>query len=121
MKAIVCVDKNWGIGNADSLLFHIPEDMAFFKRKTIGNVVVMGLATFLSLPGQKPLADRVNIVLSNKEDWSAPGVIVCHSIDELFELLKSCLSLRRCVGLRAAAALLRHRLCHQGGRFKAGR
>ena len=68
MKAIVCVDKNWGIGNADSLLFHIPEDMAFFKRKTIGNVVVMGLATFLSLPGQKPLADRVNIVLSNKED-----------------------------------------------------
>ena len=48
----------------------------------------MGLATFLSLPGQKPLADRVNIVLSNKEDWSAPGVIVCHSIDELFELLK---------------------------------
>lgn len=88
MKAIVCVDKNWGIGNADSLLFHIPEDMAFFKSKTIGNIVVMGLATFLSLPGQKALPDRVNIVLSNDENWSAPGVIVCRSIDELFEVLR---------------------------------
>ena len=88
MKAIVCVDKNWGIGKGNELLYHIPADMKYFKEKTIGNVVVMGLATFRSLPGQKPLADRVNIVISAEKDWSAPGVTVCGSLDELFELLE---------------------------------
>lgn len=84
MKAIVNADKNWGIGNSNELLFHIPEDMKFFKQKTMGNVVVMGLATFLSLPGQKALPDRVNIVISNDEKWSAPDVVAVHSLDELF-------------------------------------
>ena len=88
MKTIVCVDNNWGIGNANDLLYHIPADMKFFKEKTIGNVVVMGLATFLSLPGQKPLTDRVNVVIAADKEWSAPGVIVCHSLEELFVLLK---------------------------------
>ena len=88
MKAIVCVDKNWGIGKGNELLYHIPADMKYFKEKTIGNVVVMGLATFRSLPGQKPLADRGNIVISAEKDWSAPGVTVCGSLDELFELLE---------------------------------
>ncbi len=88
MKAIVCVDKNWGIGNANELLFHIPEDLKFFKSKTIGNVIVMGRETFNSLPGQKALADRVNIVMSTDKSWSAEGVVVCHSINELFEELK---------------------------------
>ena len=59
MKAIVCVDKNWGIGSQGDLLFHIPADLRFFKEKTIGNVVVMGQATFFSLPGQ----DR-------KQEWN---------------------------------------------------
>lgn len=88
MKAIVCVDKNWGIGSANELLYHIPEDMKFFKHKTMGNVVIMGQATFLSLPNQQPLSDRVNIVLCDDENWSAPGIVVCHSLDELFEHLK---------------------------------
>ncbi len=88
MKAIVCVDKNWGIGNANELLFHIPEDLKFFKAKTIGNVIVMGRETFNSLPGRKALADRVNIVMSSDQSWSAEGVVVCHSINELFEELK---------------------------------
>ena len=88
MKAIVCVDRNWGIGNGSSLLYHIPADMRFFKEKTIGNVVVMGLATFLSLPGQQPLRDRVNVVLAADPDWNAEGVIAVHSMEELFEELE---------------------------------
>lgn len=88
MKAIVNADKNWGIGNSNELLFHIPDDMKFFKQKTIGNVVVMGYATFLSLPGQKALPDRVNIVICNVEGWSAPDVIVVRSLDELFAVLR---------------------------------
>lgn len=88
MKAIVNVDKNWGIGLGDSLINHIPADMKFFKAKTTGNVVVMGRSTFLTFPGPRALPNRVNIVLTTDENWSAPDVIVCHSIDELMTQIK---------------------------------
>lgn len=88
MKTIVNVDKNWGIGLGDKLINHIPADMKFFKEKTTGNVVVMGKTTFLTFPGQKALPNRVNIVLTTDPEWSAENVIVCHSLDELFEQLE---------------------------------
>lgn len=88
MKTIVNVDKNWGIGIGSELLNPISADLKFFKQKTTGNVVVMGKATFLSFPRQKALPDRVNIVLTTDKTWSAPDVIVCHSLDELFEQLE---------------------------------
>ena len=88
MKAIVCVDENWAIGSGNDLLYHIPEDMKFFKNKTIGNVVVMGMNTFLSFPNQKPLVDRTNIVLSDDPSFNPEGVIVVRTMDELFELIK---------------------------------
>lgn len=87
MKAIVNVDGNWGIGAGNDLLYHLPEDMKFFREKTTGNVTVMGLATFLSLPGQKPLKDRINVVLAADESFYAEGIIICHTMDELFTTL----------------------------------
>lgn len=62
VKAIVCVDKNWGIGYNGELLFHIPEDMKFFKEKTIGNTVVMGRKTYESIG--KPLKNRENLIIT---------------------------------------------------------
>lgn len=88
MKTIVNADKNWGIGIGSELLNPISADLKFFKQKTTGNVVVMGKATFLSFPGKKALPNRVNIVLTTDKSWSAPDVIVCHSLDELFEQLE---------------------------------
>ncbi len=88
MKAIVNVDKNWGIGIGNSLLNHLSPDMKFFKEKTTGNVVVMGKSTFLSFPGPRALPNRVNIVLTTDKSWSAPDVIVCHSLEELFAQLE---------------------------------
>lgn len=88
MKAIVNVDNNWAIGNGDSLLNRIPADMKFFKEKTTGNVVVMGRKTFMTFPGPKALPNRVNIVITSDKGWSAPDVITCHSLDELFEQLE---------------------------------
>ncbi|NTV91170.1 MAG: dihydrofolate reductase [Clostridiales bacterium] len=64
MKAIVAVDKNWGIGFKGQLLERVSEDMKFFKGQTLGKIVVMGRETLESLPGGKPLKDRTNIVLS---------------------------------------------------------
>ena len=80
MKAIVHVDKNWGIGRGNALMFRLPEDMKFFKQTTTGNVVVMGGNTLRSFPGGRPLKDRKNIVLSRameeREDW-APFPVRC--------------------------------------------
>lgn len=63
MNLIVVVDKNWGIGKGNDLLFRLKEDMRFFKEKTVGKVVVMGSNTLKSFPEGKPLKDRKNIVL----------------------------------------------------------
>ena len=63
MKAIVAVDKMWGIGKKNDLLFSLPEDMKYFREKTLNKVVVMGSNTLKSFPNGKPLKNRTNIVL----------------------------------------------------------
>lgn len=88
MKIIVAVDKNWAIGCGNKLLKSIPEDMKFFKEKTTGHVVIMGRATFQSLPGQRPLKDRVNIVLTRGDQVHHPEVILCKSMEEVLERVK---------------------------------
>lgn len=64
MKAIVNVNRHWGIGLNGDLLVNIPEDMSFFRKTTAGSIVVMGRKTLDSFPGMKPLKGRVNIVLT---------------------------------------------------------
>ncbi len=66
MKAIVAVDKKWGIGKDNGLLFSIPADMKFFRETTAGKVVIMGANTLKSFPNGNPLKNRINIVLSSK-------------------------------------------------------
>lgn len=82
MNIIAAVSSDWGIGLDNQLLFRIPEDQKFFKSMTTDKVVVMGYNTLLSLPGSKPLPNRVNIVLSRKPT-RMPGVVVCESMDAL--------------------------------------
>ena len=55
MKAIVAVDKKWGIGKNNDLLFSLPEDMKFFREKTNGKTVCMGYNTLLSFPNSNRL------------------------------------------------------------------
>ena len=83
MKAIAAVNKNLGIGKDNGLLYSIPDDKKFFRRMTLGKVVVMGRKTLESMPGGKPLKDRTNIVLSRDKNYKAEGVIVCNDIAEL--------------------------------------
>ncbi len=86
MKAIVAVSENWGIGLNNDLLFHIPEDLKYFKEKTLGKVVVMGRKTLESLPGGKPLPKRTTVVLSSAMK-ETEGVIIAKNIDELKNIL----------------------------------
>ena len=62
--AIVHADKEWGIGKGNDMMFSLPADMKFFRTTTMGHTVVMGGNTLRSFPGQKPLKNRTNIVLS---------------------------------------------------------
>lgn len=88
MNLIVAVAKDFAIGKDNKLLFNIPKDMAFFKEKTINNVIVMGEKTYLSLP-KRPLPKRTNIVLSDNPLFEAEGAVVVHNLDELFSQLKA--------------------------------
>ena len=87
MKAIVAVDKEWGIGKNNDLLFSLKQDMDYFRQKTTGKVVVMGSNTLKSFPGGRPLKNRINIVLypgGEKRD----DCIVVDSLQELAVELK---------------------------------
>ena len=86
MNAIVAVDKNWGIGKDNDLLFSIPEDMKFFRQTTLNKIVVMGANTLRSFPNGNPLKNRTNIVLSTSIERD--DCIVCKSLEQLFEELK---------------------------------
>ena len=81
MQAIVCVSENWGIGFQNDLLFHIHADLKRFREKTTGKTVIMGHKTLLSFPGQKPLPNRRNIVLT-RQNISIDGAEVAHSVEE---------------------------------------
>jgi len=89
MIAIVNVDENWGIGKEGDQPFYIPEDLKFFKEKTLGKVIIMGRATLEALPNAKPLPARTNIVLTRQSDFEVENATVCHSFNELFELVKT--------------------------------
>lgn len=88
MNAIVVVDENWGIGRNGGLLTHLPGDLKYYKSRTIGKTVVIGRKTLESFPGGKPLPGRRNIVLTGDPDYEAEDCIICHSKDEVMDVLR---------------------------------
>ena len=87
IKAIVHVDKEWGIGKGNDMMFSLPKDMKFFRETTMGHTVVMGGNTLRSFPGQKPLKNRVNIVLSRGQ--VRDDCVIVRSYDELKTAMKA--------------------------------
>ena len=79
--AIVHADKEWGIGKGNDMMFSLPADMKFFRTTTMGHTVVMGGNTLRSFPGQKPLKNRTNIVLSR--GTVRDDCVIVRSYDEL--------------------------------------
>lgn len=72
------------IGRNGGLPWHLPEDLAFFKRTTSGHPIVMGRKTFESIG--RPLPGRRNIVMTRDPSWSANGVEVIHQPQDLENL-----------------------------------
>ncbi|MFZ4058817.1 MAG: dihydrofolate reductase [Ferruginibacter sp.] len=75
---IVAASTNNAIGLNNELLWHLPNDLKFFKNTTWGFPVIMGRKTFEAV--NKTLPGRVNIVITRNQDWSAPNVVVAHDI-----------------------------------------
>lgn len=84
---ICCVDKNWGLGKKNDLLFHLPKDMAWFKAQTSDSIVVCGLNTLLSFPGGKPLKGRSTICICPPEHEREDCFCV-HDFGTLVKLVK---------------------------------
>ncbi len=87
MIAIASADRRWGIGLKDQLLVRIPSDMKNFRNHTLNHVVVLGRKTLAGFPNGLPLAQRTNIILSRKKDFTVRGGITVSSKEELLREL----------------------------------
>jgi dihydrofolate reductase len=80
LAIIVAVDENNAIGKDNKLLWHITEDLKYFKLITNGHPVIMGRKTFESIGCALP--GRMNIVISRNPQFAATGCCVVSSLDE---------------------------------------
>lgn len=80
ISLIVAASTNNVIGKDNQLLWHLPNDLRFFKNTTWGSVVIMGRKTFESV--NKPLPGRLNIVITRQSDWQQNGVIKVGSLSD---------------------------------------
>lgn len=74
------------IGRDGAMPWHVPEDLAHFKRTTLNHPVIMGRRTWDSLPPRfRPLPGRVNIVVTRQPDWQAAGARRASSLHEALQ------------------------------------
>ena len=85
ISIIACVGKKRELGKNNDLIWHLPNDLKYFKNVTKGKTIIMGRKTFESLPGVLP--NRRNIVLTKREDL-IDGVEVFHDVDSVLENIK---------------------------------
>ena len=79
--------RNGVIGKQGQLPWHLPEDLAHFKRTTLGQAVVMGRVTWESLPEKfRPLPGRTNVVVSRQTSFKATGAQVVSSLEAAMAL-----------------------------------
>ncbi len=84
LSIVVAAAENGAIGKDNQLLWHLPNDLKFFKRTTSGHTIIMGRKTYESVG--KPLPNRRNIVITRQPDYAAVGVEVVHSLEEALAL-----------------------------------
>jgi dihydrofolate reductase len=83
---VVAIDAQRGIGINNTLPWHLPEDLAHFKRTTTGHPIIMGRKTFDSIG--RPLPNRRNIVVTRNADWRHDGVEAVTSLEAAIALVR---------------------------------
>lgn len=86
LSLVVAMDRNRVIGRNGDLPWHLPDDLKWFKRCTVGKPIVMGRHTWASLP--RALPDRLNIVLTSKGDFEAEGATVVPGLESALEVAR---------------------------------
>lgn len=87
VSVIAAVAENGVIGRNGDLPWHLPDDLKFFQRTTLGHHVIMGRKNWESIPLKyRPLKDRTNIVVTRQKDYEAFGAVVVGSIEEALVL-----------------------------------
>ncbi|MBQ0138037.1 MAG: dihydrofolate reductase [Kurthia sp.] len=86
ISLIVAHDKNHVIGLNNDMPWHLPGDLAYFKRMTMGKPIIMGRNTFESIG--RALPGRRNIVITRNTNYTAEGAEVVHSLQEAINLVK---------------------------------
>jgi dihydrofolate reductase len=84
ISLIAACDQQNAIAKDDVIPWEIPEDLKWFRDKTMGHTVVMGRNTFESIGG--PLIGRKNIVLSRNTSYKATGCVCLHSVEEVLSI-----------------------------------
>jgi len=86
---VAAIARGGVIGTGDSIPWHIPEDLAFFRDLTMGHPVVMGRRTWDSLPDRfRPLPGRRNVVVTRNPAWEAGGAERAASLDHALRLVE---------------------------------
>lgn len=80
LAVMVATAENGVIGRDNGLPWHLPEDLRYFKRVTLGKPVIMGRKTFESIG--RPLPGRLNIVITRRQDFRAEGVVAVSSLEQ---------------------------------------
>ena len=89
LNLILARAANGVIGIKNKLPWHLPEDMAHFKRTTLGCPVIMGRKTWDSLPPKfRPLPGRTNVVVTRQADWHVDNVETAKSMAEALLICK---------------------------------
>ncbi len=83
LALIVAQSENRVIGRNNALPWHLSEDLKYFKKVTMGKVIIMGRKTYESIG--RPLPGRTNVVVTRDPRWSAEGVTVVHSLEQAVE------------------------------------
>ena len=84
LSLVSAMDSNRLIGNANALPWHLPADLAFFKRTTMGKPIIMGRKTYTSIG--RALPGRQNIVITGNTRFNAPGCDIAGSIEQAMVL-----------------------------------
>ena len=90
LSIIAAADENNVIGKAGTLPWHLPKDLAMFRKVTHGSPIIMGRKTYDSLPEKsRPLPDRLNIVITRDPDKKCPGCEVAGSMQSAIYAAKN--------------------------------
>lgn len=87
LSLICAMDENMVIGKNNSLPWHLPEDLKYFKRTTMGKCIIMGRKTYESIG--RPLPGRTNIIVTRSRDYEVENARVVDCLTDAIELAET--------------------------------